>query len=147
MTTLARRNQNQGWLPLFFNDFFKEDWRPGVNSTSTLPAINIKETDNAYAVEVAAAGLTKDDFTVNIDEDSDLVITMEKKNENKEENKDMRYLRREFSYSKFRQTLVLPDGVDKEKIEAKMEHGVLTIHIPKLSEEEMQKKQRVIAVN
>jgi len=147
MTTLARRNQNQGWLPLFFNDFFKDDWRTGVNSTSTLPAINIKETDKAYCVEVAAAGLTKDDFVVNIDEDNDLVITMEKKSENKEEDKDARYLRREFSYSKFRRTMVLPDGVDKEKIEAKVTNGVLIINIPKLSEKEIQKKQRVIAID
>ena len=145
MTTLVRKNQNQGWLPLFFNDFFKDDWKVGTSSTT--PAINVKETETAYCVEVAAAGMTKNDFVVNIDEDNDLVITIEKKSENKEGDSGTRYLRREFSYSKFRQTMVLPDNVNKEKIEAKVEDGVLTVNLPKLSEKEIQKKQRVISVN
>ncbi len=140
MTTLVRRNQNHGWLPLFFND----DWRS--EASVTMPAINVKETESGYCVEVAAAGLTKDDFAVNINENNDLVIAMEKKNENKEEGKEARYLRREFSYSKFQQTMVLPDNVNKEKIEAKVEHGMLVINVPKLSEKEIQGKQRVIAV-
>ena len=145
MTTLVRKNQNQGWLPLFFNDFFKDDWK--VGTSSTVPAINVKETETAYCVEVAAAGMTKNDFVVNIDEDNDLVITLEKKNATKEGENGTRYLRREFSYSKFRQTMVLPDNVNKENIEAKVEDGVLTINLPKLSEKEIQKKQRIIAVN
>ena len=145
MTTLVRKNQNQGWLPLFFNDFFKDDWK--VGTSSTVPAINVKETETAYCVEVAAAGMTKNDFIVNIDEDNDLVITMEKKNESKEGESGTRYLRREFSYSKFRQTMVLPDNVNKENIVARVEDGVLTVNLPKLSEKEIQKKQRVIAVN
>ena len=144
MTTLTRRNQNQGWLPLFFNDFFKDDWK--VGTSSTVPAINVKEAEHSYTVEVAAAGMTKDDFTVHIDDDNDLVITMEKKNESQDENKEMRYLRREFTFSKFRQTMVLPDNVNKEKIEAKVEHGVLTVLLPKLTEKDIQKKQRSINV-
>ena len=145
MTTLVRRNQNQGWLPLFFNDFFNDDRRVGANST--VPAINVKDTETAYFVEVAAAGRTKDDFVVNIDEDNDLIITMEKKAETKESDDETRYLRREFSYSKFQRSMVLPDNVNKEKIEAKVEDGVLTVSLPKLSEKEIQKKQRVIAVS
>jgi HSP20 family protein len=145
MTTLVRRNQNQGWLPLFFNDFFKDDWKLGTSAAS--PAINVKETDTAYCVEVAAAGMTKDDFNVSIDDENDLVITVEKKNETKGENKDARYLRREFSYSKFRQTLVLPDNVNKSKIEAKVEHGVLSVNLPKFAEDEIRKSQRSIEIN
>ena len=144
MTTLTRRNQNQGWLPLFFNDFFKDDWK--VGTSSTVPAINVKEAEHSYTVEVAAAGMTKDDFTVHIDDDNDLVITMEKKNESQDENKEMRYLRREFTFSKFRQTMVLPDNVNKEKIEAKVENGILTVQLPKLTEQDIQKKQRSINV-
>jgi len=139
-----RRNQNQGWFPLFFNDFFKDDWKVGTNAA--VPAINVKETEHAYEVEVAAAGMTKDDFTVNIDDDNDLVITMEKKNESKEENKDARYLRREFTFAKFRQTMVLPDNVNKEAIGAKVENGVLTVYLPKLTEKDLPKKQRSISV-
>jgi HSP20 family protein len=147
MTTLVRRNQNQGWLPLFFNDFFKDDWKVGTGVNNTVPAINVQETDEAFRVEVAAAGMTKDDFNVGIDEDNNLVITVEKKNESKEENKDTRYLRREFSYSKFRQTMVLPENVNRDKINAKVENGILYIHLPKLSENEIQKKQRLIEIN
>ena len=145
MTALTRRNQNQGWLPLFFNDFFKEDdWK--VGTSSTIPAINVKETEQTYTIEVAAAGMTKDDFMVNINDDNDLVITLEKKSENREENKDVRYLRREFSYTKFQQTMVLPDNVNKEKIEAKVENGVLTVNLPKLSEKDILKRQRSITI-
>jgi len=142
--TLVRRNQNQ-WLPLFFNDFFKDDWKVGTRSN--VPAINVKESDKAFFVEVAAAGMTKDDFTVELNAEDDLVITVEKKNENNEEDKETRYLRREFSYSKFQQTMVLPENVDKDKIEAKVENGVLRVSLPKLSEQEIQKSQRSIAVS
>jgi HSP20 family protein len=147
MTALVRRNQNHGWLPLFFNDFFKDEWRVGVNAdNTTTPAINVKETDKAFCVEIAAAGMTKDDFNVSIDEENNLVITVEKKTEVKEDDREMRYLRREFSYSKFRQTMLLPENVNKDKIEAKVEHGVLRINLPKLTENEIQKKQRSIEI-
>ena len=144
MTTLSRRNQNQGWLPFFFNDFFKDDWK--VGTSATVPAINVKETEQAFTVEVAAAGMTKDDFIVNINDDNDLVITLEKKNEVQEEEKDTRYLRREFSYTKFQQTMILPENVNKEKIEAKVEHGVLSVLLPKLSEKDILKRQRSITI-
>jgi HSP20 family protein len=144
MTHLARRNQNQGWMPFFFNDFFKDDWK--VGTSATVPAINVKESEQAFTVEVAAAGMTKDDFMVHIDDDNDLVIVLEKKSENKEEYKEARYLRREFSYTKFQQTMVLPDNVNREKIEAKVEHGVLTVQLPKLSEKDILKRQRSITI-
>jgi HSP20 family protein len=145
MATLMRRNQNQGWFPLFFNDFFKDDWKEGTSTN--VPAINVKESEEAFIVEVAAAGMTKDDFSVHLDDDNDLVITMEKKDESETENNEVRYLRREFTYSKFRQTLALPDRINKEKIEAKVEHGILTVQLPKLTEKDIQKKQRSIAVS
>ena len=129
--------RTQSWLPSIFNDFFDNDWM--VKANATAPAINVLETEKEYKVELAAPGMTKDDFNVRIDEDNNLVISMEKKTENKEEKKDGRYLRREFSYSKFQQTMILPDNVDKEKIAASVEHGVLNIELPKLSEEEVKK--------
>ncbi len=141
--TLARRNQN--WLPSLFNDFFDNDWMERTSATA--PAINVKESKDEYLIEVAAPGMTKDDFNVHIEGDDELVICMEKKNENKEEKKDTRFLRREFSYSQFQQTMVLPEDVNKEKIEAKMENGVLHINLPKLSVEQQQKAKRVISIN
>ena len=104
------------------------------------------ESEKDYKVEVAAPGMTKEDFNVRIDEDNNLVISMEKKSESKEEQKEHRYLRREVSYSKFQQTMILPDDVDKEKIAAGVEHGVLTIDLPKLSLEEIKKAERTIEI-
>lgn len=128
MATLVRRNQN--WLPDIFNDFFDNNW---VEKTSnSLPAVNVIEKANEYKVELAAPGLTKEDFDVHIDEDNNLVINVEKKHEENEKTKDGRYLRREFSYSKFQRTLILPDDVDKEKISAKVENGLLNVELPKV---------------
>lgn len=138
----VRRTQN--WLPSIFNDFFDNDWM--VKANATAPAINVFETEKEYKVELAAPGMTKDDFNVRIDEDNNLVITMEKKTENKEEKKEGRYLRREFSYSRFQQTMILPDNVDKEKISAAVENGVLNVQLPKLSAEEVKKAEKQIEV-
>jgi len=97
----------------------------------TAPAINVIENEKEYEVELAAPGLTKDDFRVHVDEENSLHIEMEKKSENKAEKRHGRYLRREFSYEKFQQTLLLPDDVDADRIEAKVEHGVLNVLLPK----------------
>ena len=80
----VRRNQN--WLPSIFNDFFDNDWM--VKANATAPAINVFETAKEYKVELAAPGMTKEDFNVHIDEENNLVISMEKKTESKEENND-----------------------------------------------------------
>ena len=137
-----RRNQN--WLPSIFNDFFDNDWMEKANATA--PAINVLENEKEYKVELAAPGMTKEDFDVHIDEENNLVISMEKKNEKKEDEKNGRYLRREFSYSKFQQTMILPEDVDKEKISATVNSGVLDIELPKLVKEELPKQKRVIEI-
>ena len=139
--TLARRNQNY-WLPSIFNDFFENDWMSRQGTT----AINVKESKDAYTVEVAAPGMTKSDFSVNIDADNNLAISMEKKDEHKEENRETRYLRREFSYAKFQQTMILPDDVDKDRITARVEDGVLLIGLPKVSREEVHRFGRSIEI-
>ncbi len=141
-----RKYNNQNWLPSMFNDFFGNDWMWKVNTTA--PAINVIENDNNYKVEVAAPGMTKEDFNVHLSEDNELVISMEKKSENKEEDKtNKKYLRREFSYSKFQQALILPDDVEKEKINANVTDGVLTIELPKRTPEEKQKAIHVIEIH
>ena len=128
MTMLMKRN-GQSWVPSIFNDFFNSDIL--VRNSSTAPAINVFETDKEYKVDVAAAGMSKEDFKIHIDSDNDLTITMEKNcncetkngekccDEKKEKEEkctdgkcEGRYLRREFSYTRFQQTLILPDDAD-----------------------------------
>ncbi|MCD8164851.1 MAG: Hsp20/alpha crystallin family protein [Bacteroides sp.] len=138
----TRRNPH--WVPGIFNDFFDNRWMEKTNATA--PAINVIETEKDYKVEVAAPGMKKEDFNIRIDEDKNLVISMEKKQENQEENKEGCYLRREFSYSKFQQTILLPDNVATENISATMDNGVLTLDIPKKTEEEAKKEERVIEI-
>ena len=167
---LMKRNGQQ-WLPSIFNDFFNSDIL--VRNNATAPAINVFETAKEYKVEVAAAGMCKDDFKIHIDSENDLTITMEKNcncckengeckeekkcddkcdekkcEEKKEEKKheEGRFLRREFSYTRYQQTLVLPDAAATEKIEAKVKHGVLRIDIPKKAHSDEQKVNRMIAI-
>ena len=170
MSMLVKRNGQQ-WLPSIFNDFFNSDIL--VRNSSTAPAINVFETEKEYKVEVAAAGMCKDDFKIHIDSENDLTITMEKGcncctengeckdgkkcddkcdehkcEEKKEEKKheEGRFLRREFSYTRFQQTLILPDDADTDKIEAKVKHGVLHIDIPKKAHGDEHKVNRMIAI-
>ena len=144
---LTRRNQN--WLPEVFNTLFDTDLFPKVNTTS--PAINVIEKDTEYDVELAAPGMTREDFKVTLDEEQNLVVDLEKKTETHdgEENAEKsagRYLRREFSYTKFHQTLLLPDDVDREKISATCEHGVLKVVLPKFTPQELKKEAKVIEI-
>ena len=90
------------------------------------------DEEKEYKVEVAAPGMTKDDFQIKLDNDNNLIIALEKKTQNEDHGKkNNKYLRREFSYSKFQQAFTLPDDVEKDNITAKMNDGVLTIDIPK----------------
>lgn len=144
--TPARRNQNN-WLPSIFNDFFEGTWPDRHNTTA--PAVNIIETENCYKVEIAAPGMTKEDFKVHLNEDDELLITLEKKGDPKEKEYDHKkdtYLRREFSYTQFRQSLLLPDNIERDKISARMENGVMTIDIPKKSVEATASAARQIEV-
>lgn len=140
--------RTQGWLPGILDDFFGNEWVDKTSSTA--PAVNVIETDKEYKVEIAAPGLTRDDFKIDINEDNELTVSMEKKVEKNEESekegKKHTYLRREFSYSSFHQRMILPDNVNVDNIDAKMENGVLTIDIPKKTEEEKRKNMRQIDI-
>ena len=93
------------------------------------PAVNIIENEKDYEIEVAAPGMSKEDFKVRLENDNELVISLEKKNEDKHEKKN--YLRREFSYASFKQAFIIPDEVKAEGIGAAMVDGVLRITLPK----------------
>ncbi len=138
----VRKSQN--WLPDIFNDFFDNDWM--VRTNATAPAINVLENEHNYEIEVAAPGMNKNDFKVHIDENGNLAIEMEKKIDEKSEKKNGHYLRREFSYTKFQQTMVLPDDVERDKISAKVENGVLNVIIPKVEKTKAEESKRVIDI-
>ena len=165
MSLPAKRGTSQGWIPSIFNDFFSNEWL--MRNNATAPAINVFECEKRYTVEVAAPGMTKDDFAINLNSENNLTISMEKNcsckegkccddktdNKEKEDNQNEtgeehkgRYLRREFSYTKFQQTLIMPENADTAKIEAKVKHGVLHIQIPKKSISPEDKVARIIKI-
>ena len=94
-------------------------------------------------ISLSLTGMKKEDFNVHINDEGNLIIKMEKKHEHKEEDKNSRYLRREFSYSKYEQTLILPDDVKKEDIKARVEDGVLTVELPKIVEEKVKLSRQI----
>ena len=144
----SRRFNSQYGLTDFFNDFFENKALEKV--TGTAPAMNVLENDKEYKLEVAAPGMCKDDFKVHLNKDGNLIIEMEKKDcgckGKEDEKKECRYLRKEFSYSKFSQTLLLPDNADKEKIEAQVINGVLKVIIPKLEKVKAEEEKREIEI-
>jgi HSP20 family protein len=147
MSTITRRNQN--WLPSIFNEWLGNEWLE-PRSVGTTPAINVKESKTEYKVEVAAPGMCKEDFNVGINENGDMVITMECKckckTADESKNNETHYLRREFAYTKFQQTMLLPEDVDREQINATMDKGILCITIPKKPEMAEHKTSRQIEI-
>lgn len=123
---LAKRSE---LFPAFFDDLFRpwNDWF-GMGRSMTTPAVNITDNKNHYEVSVAAPGLKKSDFNIDI-EDNMLTISCE--TEEKKEEKDERYTRKEYNYSSFSRSFTLPEEVIKDKIEAAYEDGVLRITLPK----------------
>ena len=143
------RNNRNNWLDTAFNDLFDMDWTP--RHVTTAPAVNVKESDKAFTMEVAAPGLKKEFCKVNINNEGNLVVKIENKSEqedkaNADGEKTHHYLRREFSYSSYEQAYTLPENVDKERISAKVEDGILTIELPKLTPEQEKKVDRVIEI-
>ena len=139
----VRKYENQNWIPSIFNEFFDNEWI--VKPNFSTPAINVIENEKDYKVEVAAPGMNKEDFNIHLNENQELVITVEKNTQN-EQKEEKKYLRREFSYTKFQQAFQLPDNVDKEKIGAKVENGVLEITLPKLAPEDKARINRIIEI-
>ncbi len=135
---LARRNNNVNWMSNLFNDFFDGGWMPRMDSTA--PAVNVKEDENRYEMDIAAPGLKKEFFRVDIDDNGNLSVKLENKFEHREEEKNEktkeRYLRREFSYTNYEQSYLLPKNVDKDNITARVEDGILHIELPKIQEEQ-----------
>lgn len=143
--SLIKRNE-ANWLPSVFDDMFKADWLGGttnVNSIGTsIPAVNIQETEDMFKVEVAAPGKTREDFNIELDNDV-LTISAEEKKENETSEQNGRFTRKEFSYSNFKRAFSLPETVNNEEISASYENGVLMISLPKKEEARVQPKRMI----
>lgn len=139
---LAKFNRT---YPSFLDEFFGRDYYPvhyNRNGFKSLPAVNITESDDGYTIEVAAPGLNKKDFKIDLDRDHLTIASV--KEDHREESKE-RYTRREFRYTNFSRTFTLPDTVDNEKINATHKDGILYVNIPKM-EEAKEKPARQIAI-
>ncbi|MFI3321672.1 MAG: Hsp20/alpha crystallin family protein [Rikenellaceae bacterium] len=139
--TTSRKSQN--WLPSIFNDFLGNEWI--AKSATAAPAMNIIENSKEYKIEIASPGLQKEDFSVKINDQNHLVISVRHSEEKKEGSEDERFLRREFSLSQFKQTLILPDNIDKDKIVATQQNGILSVSIPK-QDMEVVTTERVVPI-
>lgn len=139
---LARINRN--YVPTFWDEIMNDQSYNNFFNTrsSSTPAVNVIEENNEYRIDVAAPGLGKKDFKIDLADDL-LTISSEKKVEKDEsENK---FMRREFSYNSFKRSFQLPDSVDQDSIAASHKEGILTIHLPK-REEELKKGPKTIAI-
>ena len=129
------------WFPTLFDEFLNSDVMP--HNQVTAPAVNVKETPEAYVMEVAAPGIKKEYCRVHINDDGNLSIAIENKLEHKEEDKKHHYLRREFSFTNYQQNYTLPDDVDRDNIAASVENGILTVNLPKLKKEEAKVSRQI----
>ncbi len=160
---LLKRNEN--WLPGMLAGLFENELLPKMQLTT--PAINIKETEKAYELELAMPGMSREDFSLRLDDSGCLMVSVEKKTEAEErrpevqmqekeeakaaeegaEKSQVRYLRREFAYTKFQKNFIVPENVDKSRISAKVDSGILTVELPKMSEEDRRKNDRMIEIH
>lgn len=141
MNTLVRQLATDNSLPALFNTFFGDEHVMGTPSNK--PAVNIKETDDAFELSLAVPGLKKDDFKINL-HNRNLTVSSEIKTETKET--DENYSRREFSYQSFSRSFFMPKSANEEAIEATYEDGILKVTIAK-KEEAKAKEPKMITVS
>lgn len=140
LPSITRKTFRPFWPNLFDDDFFSS--MPS-RTTNSMPAVNIREDDKNYFLELAVPGIEKKDIKIDINEDV-LTISSEKKNE-MEESKEG-YTRKEFSYSSFVRSFYIPENVNPDSIQANYNEGILTISLPK-HEEDKKKLSREIKIS
>jgi HSP20 family protein len=137
------RRTNGNFLPSLLEDIFDDNIIENkFKNLRSLPAVNIEEQEDKYSLELAAPGKTKKDFSIELDNDL-LTISSEIKEENKTENKERNFTRREFSYESFKRSFTLPETVDTSKIKASYKNGVLILDLPKREEAKTQPKRMI----
>jgi len=143
---ISRRNNGtslpsfSSWFDNFFDNNLGTEFLSNFNTGITLPAVNIKETNNEFVLELAIPGMKKSDFTIDV-ENKILAISSEVKNENEIKNEN--YTRREFGYSSFKRTFTLPDSVESDKVKASYVDGILMITLPKREEAKQKPPKRI----
>lgn len=143
-----KRNRMYPEIPSLFNEFFNGEVFDNRNfdslaEGSTLPSVNIMDTENSFEIEVAAPGMTKKDFKVELNNN---ILTISTENENSKESETENYTRKEFSYHSFLRSFRLPENkVDGNKINAKYKNGILFVSLPKKEEAKL-KPVRMIEI-
>lgn len=142
--SLVRRNNNVSF-PSILDELLKPDWFGGMeNSNSTVPAVNIKETEKDFTIELAAPSKKKEDFNIEVNENV-LTISSEVKSEKEDKKENEIYTRREFKYNSFKRAFTLPETINEDEIKASYEDGVLQLILPK-KEEALPKSKKFIDI-
>ena len=131
------------WIDELFNRDLPSVFSSNFNNGITLPKVNIRETADAFIVEMAVPGLKKSDFQIELDNQ---VLSISTETKEEQENQEKNYTRREFGYASFKRSFTLPESVDEEKINASYSEGILNIHLPK-KEEAKQRPARSIKIS
>ena len=130
------KKDNSFWIPSLFDELFKPEFNRNIHqwNRTNVPAVNIKESEEDFTIEVAAPGLQKEDFKIEIDQE---ILTISSKKEHKQEDvsEKGRFTRKEFSFTSFQRSFTLPDTIQEDAIKAVYTDGVLHVTLPKLQEE------------
>jgi HSP20 family protein len=136
---------NRGYVPAYWDDFFNDRFFSHLNTATSshqTPAVNVAEDEKGYTIEVAAPGIDRKDFSLEVEND---ILTISTEHKEGKQDKKQNYLRREFNYHTFKRSFELPETVDQDQIRATHESGILRLSLPK-KEEEVQNTPRQIAV-
>lgn len=138
MTILKKRTEPNfvNFFDDMFDDFFAPE--PTFRKRANTPAVNVKESDNGYDIEVAAPGYNKDDFDISVDHN---ILTIKAEMEDKQEDEKMQ--RKEFHYASFQRSFTLPENVNEDKIDAKYKDGILHINVPVSKKQEQEQKKTI----
>lgn len=128
------------FFPSLIDDFINQDWNLKTPSSTTLPAVNIKDLDAQFEIELAVPGMKKSDFEIEVE---DGLLSISSSLEEEQVTEKGKFTRREFSYNSFKRTFTIPDSVDPSNIEAQYSDGVLQLRLPKRKESLPQPKKLI----
>lgn len=128
------------FFPSLIDDFINQDWNLKTPSSTTLPAVNIKDLDAQFEIELAVPGMKKSDFEIEVE---DGLLSISSSLEEEQVTEKGKFTRREFSYNSFKRTFTIPESVDPSNIEAQYSDGVLQLRLPKRKEALRQPKKLI----